>query len=55
MSSLFIGDCAREQTERENRRTDFRNGLYAHTQSAGADKANDRKLAKEHRNILLNG
>lgn len=55
MSSLFIGGCAREQTQRENKKTDFRNGLYAYTQNAGGDKNNDRKLAKEHRNILLNG
>jgi len=55
MSSFFVGGSAKEETQRENRKTDFSNGLYAHTQSAKADKNNNRILAKEQRNILLNG
>lgn len=46
MLALFIGGCAREQTWGENRKSAVRNALYAHTQTAGADKKNDRKLAK---------
>lgn len=45
--------CQRTNSERENKRTGFETGLYA--QCAGADRNNDRKLAKEHRNTLLNG
>lgn len=52
---LSLLEFVLQKKVRESRKIDFRNGLYVHAQSRGADKNNDRKLAKEHKNILLNG